>query len=89
MREKVKHSLIRRLSIIEGQVRALKQLVEREAYCVDILTQSAAVREAIAAVEQEILRNHLNEHVVEQMKTGRVQKAIREMLTLYRLARRR
>lgn len=50
---------LRRLRRIEGQVRGLQNMVEDERYCADILTQMASVHEALRAVQQELLRNHL------------------------------
>lgn len=77
----------RRLKIIEGQVRGLTRLVEEETYCIDILTQMDAVREALLGVEAIILENHLNTHVVEQILSGKKKQAIAEILKVYRAAR--
>lgn len=51
--------MLRRLSRIEGQVRGLSGMVEDDRYCVDVVTQIAAVRAALHKVEQEILRDHV------------------------------
>lgn len=95
MKKKSPHSLnnelqkkaTRRLKIIEGQVRGLTRLVEEETYCIDILTQMDAVREALLGVEAIILENHLNTHVVEQITSGKKKQAIAEILKVYRAAR--
>jgi DNA-binding FrmR family transcriptional regulator len=48
-----------RLSRIEGQVRGVKNMVESEAYCVDILTQVSAIQAALNAFNKELLANHI------------------------------
>lgn len=49
----------KRLRRIEGQVRGIQQMVENDRYCADVLTQIAAVHEALRAVGRELMRNHL------------------------------
>ena len=58
MQEKAKGSVRRRLQRIEGQVRGLARMVDEDRYCIDIVTQIAAVNAALCAVEDEILRDH-------------------------------
>ena len=89
MKDKVKKSALRRLRIIRGQLNGLAAMVEKDTYCVDIITQSSAVKEALSGVERLILENHLSTHVIEQMKKGREKKAVREILTLHKLAGRK
>jgi DNA-binding FrmR family transcriptional regulator len=64
MRQPVKTSCLRRLSRIEGQVRGLARMVEEDRYCIDVVTQIAAVRAALRRVEEEVLRDHIA-HCVE------------------------
>ena len=85
----VKNRVARRLRIIEGQVRGLQRLVEEDKYCVDIITQSLAIKEALSGVEDLILENHLATHVVEQMKSGQSAKAIGEILSIHRLSKKK
>src|SRR6476659_1367324 len=59
-----KSSCVKRLSRIEGQVRGLARMVEDDRYCIDIVTQIAAVRAALRRVEEEVLRDHVA-HCVE------------------------
>ena len=56
---KDKAQLVRRLSRIEGQVRGIARMIEREEYCVDILQQTAALRAAVDAVSILILEDHV------------------------------
>ena len=86
MREEIKKKVLRRLKIVEGQIRGLERLVDADTYCVDVITQSAAAREALSSVESLMLQNHLSTHVVHQMKSGKSNQAVAEILKIYRLA---
>jgi DNA-binding FrmR family transcriptional regulator len=59
-----KPKLLNRLNRIEGQVRGIARMVEDGRYCIDVLTQLRAVRAAVARVETEMLKDHLN-HCIE------------------------
>ena len=63
-----KKKLINRLARIEGQIRGIRQMVEDDAYCVDILTQSAAAKAAFSAFNRELLRRHIESCVVRDIK---------------------
>ena len=63
-----KKKLINRLSRIEGQIRGIRQMVENDAYCVDILTQSAAAKSAFSAFNKALLRRHTESCVVRDIK---------------------
>ncbi len=89
MQRNTKQKLLRRLSIIEGQLRGVKRMVEEERYCVDIITQTEAIKEALAGVENALLEKHLSTHVVEQIKKGQQTKATAEILKIYKLAQRK
>ena len=89
MKEDIKRRAIRRLKLIEGQIRGLQRMVNDEKYCVDIITQSEAVKEALSGVEDVILENHLATHVRHQMKTGKDAQAIKEIIEVYKLAQRK
>jgi len=58
MNREAKTSALKRLQRIEGQVRGLARMVAEERYCIDVVTQLSAVRAALRAVEDEILRDH-------------------------------
>lgn len=89
MKENIKKRAVRRLKILEGQVRGLQKMVESEEYCVDIINQSLAVKQALSSVEDLILENHLLTHVVEQMKSGKSSKATQEILSIYKLSKKK
>ena len=63
-------SLIHRLNRIEGQIRGIRGMVERSAYCPDILIQSAAVTAAMNAFNRELLSNHIRTCVVKDIQAG-------------------
>ncbi|HUX80829.1 MAG TPA: metal-sensitive transcriptional regulator [Candidatus Paceibacterota bacterium] len=89
MKQDVKRKVLRRLKTIEGQVRGLEKLVENDTYCIDVITQISAVRQALSAVEDAMLENHLSTHVIEQMKGGSQEKAIREILSVYKISKKK
>jgi len=70
MRKDIKASCARRLSRIEGQVRGLARMVEEDRYCIDIVTQVAAVRAALRRLEEEILRDHVAHCVEHAIASG-------------------
>ena len=66
-----KRKLMNRLSRIEGQIRGLKGMVEKDEYCADILTQAAAANAALNAFSRELLSNHMHSCVVRDIREGR------------------
>ena len=70
MREEVKTSCLKRLKRIEGQIRGLAAMVEDDRYCIDVVTQIAAVRTALRRVEEEILRDHVAHCVEHAIASG-------------------
>lgn len=79
--------LIRRLKIIEGQVRGLQEMVEKGTYCIDVITQASAVKQGISNVEDKLLEHHLGHCLVNQIKEGKGKKATDEIIKVYRLKR--
>ena len=73
-------SLINRLNRIEGQVRGIRGMVERGAYCTDILVQSAAVTAAVNAFNRELLANHIRTCVANDIRDGK-DEVIDELVT--------
>lgn len=80
---------LRRLKIIEGQVRGLQKMILDDTYCIDIISQASAVKEALSGVEDVLLENHLSTHVIEQIKSGDEHKATEEILKVYKLKRKK
>ena len=69
MKRETKAACLKRLSRIEGQVRGLARMVEDDRYCIDVVTQIAAIRAALRGVEEEILKDHVA-HCVEHAITS-------------------
>ncbi len=68
--EEERKKLCNRLSRIEGQIRGLKGMIEKDAYCADILTQSAAVSAALSAFNRELLSRHVKSCVARDLREG-------------------
>ncbi|MDP2816030.1 MAG: metal-sensitive transcriptional regulator [Rectinemataceae bacterium] len=83
-----KKKLVRRLKIVEGQVRGLQEMLEKNAYCIDIITQTSAVKQALSGIEDALMKDHLGTCVVYQMKKGKERTAVAEILKVYNLKRR-
>lgn len=69
--EKETKDLITRLNRIEGQVRGIKNMVEEERYCVEILNQVSAVQAALNSFNKKLLVNHIHSCVVEDIRAGK------------------
>lgn len=82
-----KSRIIRRLKIVEGQVRGLQEMTEKGVYCIDIITQTSAVKRALSSIEDAIMENHLSTCLVPQIEKGKGAKATKEILDVYRLKR--
>ncbi|MDE2399980.1 MAG: metal-sensitive transcriptional regulator [Patescibacteria group bacterium] len=82
-----KDKLIRHLKIIEGQVRGLQKMIDGGTYCIDVITQTSAVKQGLSNVEDTLMEGHLSHCVVDQMKKGDTGKATTEILKVYKLKR--
>ncbi len=89
MKKSLKTRAVRRLKILEGQVRGLERMVEEDQYCIDIINQSLAVKRALSSLEDLLLENHLSTHVIEQVKSGKEQKAIKEIVSVFNVSKRK
>jgi CsoR family transcriptional regulator, copper-sensing transcriptional repressor len=67
---KEKDAIVKRLHRIEGQVRGIERMVEDERYCIDILTQIAAVTTALESVAYEVLDDHVRHCVAGALSSG-------------------
>jgi CsoR family transcriptional regulator, copper-sensing transcriptional repressor len=79
--------LVRRLKIIEGQVRGLQDMVNNNTYCIDVITQTSAIKQALSSVENVLMESHLSTCAMDQVKKGEEKKAIGEILKVYNLKR--
>ena len=69
--EEERKKLIHRLNRIEGQIRGIRGMVEKDAYCADILMQSAAVNAAVNAFNKELLAHHIKGCVARDIREGK------------------
>ena len=79
-----KAALGKRMSRIEGQVRGIAKMIEDDRYCIDVLTQVAALQAALDAVGLELLEQHLHGCVQNAVQSGDGARAIDEALTVIR-----
>jgi len=82
-----KQKLTRRLKILEGQIRGIQNMVEKNAYCIDIITQTSAIKQGLSNIEDALLEGHLGHCLVDQIKSGQINKATEEILKVYQLKR--
>jgi len=82
-----KSKIVRRLKLLEGQVRGLQKMVENDTYCIDVITQTSAVKQGLSNVEDLLLENHLGHCVFHQIQSGQTKKAKDEIIRVYKLKR--
>ncbi len=80
-------SLTHKLKIISGQINGLAKMIEENKYCVDVLTQSLAIQNALKKIDKTILEAHLRRCVVDQIKNGEEAKSTKELVGIYSLSR--
>ena len=84
----VQNNALRRLSIIEGQVRGLRRMVEESTGCVEILTQISAIHEALRGVGKVVVRHHIETCVTDGLKTDKKKQHQDELMDLiYKLSK--
>ncbi len=89
MIDDIKKRATHRSKIIEGQFKALVEAIEKEDYCVEILTQSLAIQKSLRSLNKLVLENHLQTHVKEGMSEGtdkEKEQLVEELLRLYELS---
>jgi DNA-binding FrmR family transcriptional regulator len=85
MQTDAKTSVLKRLQRIEGQVRGLSRMVEEDRYCIDIVTQLSAVRAALRAAEDEVMRDHAAhciEHAIASGDKAEQRRKVAELMDL-------
>ena len=87
IKDKNQNRAVHRLKILEGQIRGLQAMVQKGSYCIDIITQTSAVKQGLSNVEDILLENHLSGCIVNQIKSGQIDKAKKEILKVYKLKR--
>ena len=79
-----KQALLNRLNRVEGQVRGIAQMIQDDRYCVDVLTQVAAIRSALDAVALQLLEDHTRGCVAAAVKTDGGDSAMAELMAAVR-----
>lgn len=87
MHGNIKTKTIKRLKIVEGQIRGLQEMVEKDRYCIDVITQTSAIKSALSSLEDMILEDHLSSCAIDQIKSGNTIQAKKEILKVYQLKR--
>ena len=88
MLEQVKQTSLKRLSYLSGHLEGVRRMLESEAYCVDVLKQTYAIRRAIEKLETVLLEGHLRDCVGTELNKGQEDHLITELIDLYQLANR-
>ena len=73
----------------DEQKQKMQEMIEKEKYCIDILQQSSAAKNALSGIEDLVLENHLSTHVIEQIQSGKELKAAKEVLAIYKLSKKK
>lgn len=81
----IKHSNLKRLRRIEGQVRGLQKMVEEDRYCADIVIQIASVQEALRGVSRALMQNHLRYCTTQTLRNGNEEDAAAQQQELLEL----
>ena len=76
---------LRRIKIIVGQVNALEKQLEDDRYCMDVLDLSLSIQRALRSLDGVVIEGHLRTHVVDQMTGGETDRAVAELLRLYKI----
>jgi DNA-binding FrmR family transcriptional regulator len=85
MTPETRRQALRRMKIIAGQVQALERQLEDDRYCMDVLDLSLSVQRALRSLDGLVIEGHLRTHVVEMLNGGEEDKAVSELLRLYRV----
>ena len=91
MIDDIKKRALHRARILEGQLRGVEKMIEDEAYCVDIITQSLAIQKSLGSLNKLLIENHLRTHVAHMFDEGGEarEQAIDELLRVFELQQNR
>lgn len=85
MTPEVRRQALQRLKIIRGQLDALQRHIDEDRYCMDVLDLSLSIQRALRSLDLLVLEGHLRTHVAEQFQSGEHERAVGELLRLYRV----
>ena len=91
MIDDIKKRALHRSRIIQGQLRGIEKMIEDEAYCVDIITQTLAIQKSLGSLNKLLVENHLRTHVSHMFDEGgdEREKAVAELLAVFELQQNR
>lgn len=80
---------LHRSKILQGQMKGLEKMIDKEEYCMDIITQSLAIQKSLSSLNKLVLENHVRTHIKENLRSDSIkaqEKAVEELLGLYELS---
>jgi CsoR family transcriptional regulator, copper-sensing transcriptional repressor len=83
--DKVKQNLVSRLNRIEGQIRGIKGMIEKDTYCDDVITQISATQSALNSVAKILLEGHMKNCVVDRIQEGDLEVLDEILVTIHKL----
>lgn len=83
--EKIKSGLVSRLNRVEGQIRGIKGMIERDVYCDDVLNQIAAAQAALNSISKLVLENHIKGCLIKKIRSGEDEIVDELLVTIGRL----
>lgn len=89
MNKTTKQRATHRVKIVEGQFKGLHKMIEEDAYCMEILTQSLALQKSLASLSKLVVEHHIHTHIQNALKsddTVQQEKALLELSQLYELS---
>jgi len=76
---------LHRLKIIAGQIHGLEKQIIDDHYCMDVLDLSMSIQKALRSLDALVIEGHLRTHVIEQMTGGEMERAVDELVRLYKV----
>jgi len=91
MIDDIKKRALHRARILQGQLRGVEKMIDEEAYCVDIITQTLAIQKSLGSLNKLLVENHLRTHVSHMFDEGgeEREKAVAELLSVFELQQNR
>jgi len=79
-----KENVLHRLKIIQGHLQKISEMIENDAYCIDVLTQTKAVEKSLIKIDEVLLEQHLSHCVVDHIQHGQTKKAVDEVMKIFK-----
>jgi len=79
-----KDNVLHRMKIIQGHLSKISEMIDHDAYCIDVLTQTKAVKRSLEKVDEVLLEHHLSHCVVDHIQHGQTKKAVDEVMKVFK-----